>query len=371
MSILLSHTTALEALRRWELRGRLARGERCAAQPPPAPPSSSELDALARRVPLLAVLPRPLEVLVYEGRSGVRGDVRASLQRTPLPAGSSFDLGHGVLCASPEQLAVEMASRLTELELVLLLSELMGLYAVAPSTEDGMYQREAPLTTPEQTRAYLAALGPRPGVARVRRALGRACVRSGSPRETKLSLRLALKPALGGYHLNALSMNDPVTVRRIHDRMEEGVRKPDILLGSPDGERVVAVEYHGRRHEGALRVAQDAARTNELKARGIGEFVVRKEQYDDIDYLDGLVAAIRRELGLPRIGMTSAQAALRRERRQALYEELEHIDGVTWGGRAREAERERRRLAADPEAEGLAEYESARAVVPVEAYGLG
>ena len=73
-----------------------------------------------------------------------------------------------------------MAARLTDLELIYLLSELLGLYAVAPDYERGMFQRRAPLTTPERIRAHLDALGPEHGTQRVRRALRFACVKQSS-----------------------------------------------------------------------------------------------------------------------------------------------------------------------------------------------
>ena len=185
-----------------------------------------------------------------------------------------------------------------------LLGELLGLYAVFPWDERGMRQRDEPLMTPEGLLAHLDALGPRKGTSRVRRALSLACVRSGSPRETKLSLRLSLKPSLGGYGLTVLSMNEPVEVGRIHDRLQRGTRRPDILVAGPERpgqeRRVAAVEYNGRDHDAPARISEDARRTNELVAVGIPEFVVRREQYADLDYMDGLVERIREKLGVPR-----------------------------------------------------------------------
>lgn len=360
MDAFVSHTTALEVLRRWDLRGRLARGERCVARVPPRPPSGRELEELLAPGTLLGSLPRPIDMLVADGRGRTRScDVRAHLQAEPLPEGSAVDLGEGLLCTSPEHLPVQMASRLTDLELTFLLSELLGLYAIDPSQDEGMFQRDEPLTTPDRVLAHLARLGGRHGVDRVRRALGRACVRSGSPRETKLALRFSLRPALGGWHLNLLSMNEGLAVRRLGERMRPGVRRPDILIGSPDGSEVVAVEYLGRKHELPARMVQDVARTNELKALGVSEYLVRREQYDDLDYMDALAEKIRGELGYPRVGLTRASARERRERREELYRELEHIDGVSWLGR----KRERARAAMRSTGEGACE------LVPVEAYG--
>ena len=113
-------------------------------------------------------------VLVWEGLLDFE---QWTLGAGPLPEGSAVDLGEGLLCTSPEHLPVQMASRLTDLELTCLLSELLGLYAIDPCQDEGMFQRDEPLTTPDRVLAHLARLGGRHGVDRVRRALGRACVR--------------------------------------------------------------------------------------------------------------------------------------------------------------------------------------------------
>lgn len=364
MSILLTHTTALEVLRRWELRKALAKGERCVAVVPGIAVNREDLASLDA---VLAGLARPLEVMVSE-RSGLSGapDVRAHLRCGPLPEGSGVRVAKGVCCSSPEELAIQMAPRLTHLELVCLLAELMGTYVICPSMEDGMFERDAPLTTPDLVGEYLRRAGSRRGTRMVRRALEDAPVGSASPRETKLSLRLSLKPSLGGYNLRVLSLNERVEVRQIANWQLKGERRPDILVASPDGTRVVAVEYLGRHHNKPARLVQDANRTNELKAMGISEYVLRKEQYDDVGYLDGIVGEIRAELGYPRIGMTRATSRRRRELREGLLHELEAIDGVSWLGRERAA----RRLEVAASADGD-RIVAANDVVPVEAYGLG
>lgn len=368
MDVVLSHETALEAMRlpgawRW-----IESATRPSVAVPASLPRVKLLRELMGRDPVLQRLSTPLDLLVGGGRARTRNSLaHAHLESGGLPQGSLIRLTSDVLCVSPEHLAVQMASQLTHLELVCLLSELMGTYAINPSAEDGMTQRDRSLMTPESLRSHLSCLGSRRGTGAVARALADACVGSGSPRETKLSMRLALKPALGGNNLYVLSMNEPFEVRRIHDSMRAGVRKPDILVGlrpgARDGEsrRFVAVEYHGRRHDSPERLAEDAVRTNELKAIGIGEYVIRREQYREPGYVDGIADAIRRELGQPVRRLTSTESARRRERSSQLYEELECIDGIHWNGR----ERERARLARGRESsDGW--YEE----VPLEAYGL-
>lgn len=361
MDIVISHITALEAMRRWDLRGRFARGERCGVCVPSSVGDPGELFSPGS---LLGSFGPPINALVSNrGALTRRPGIVTHLQSGPLPEGSAVRLSDGVLCSSPELLAVQMAPQLTMLGLVCLLSELMGLYAVSPGSEDGMFQRDVPLTTSNRVRDYLGRLGARPGTRMVREALKRACVRSGSPRETKLALRLGLKPALGGHHLNVLSMNEPIKVRRIHDHMSEGVRKPDILIASPDGSRVVALEYLGERHNEPRRLVQDATRSNELKGMGIGEYQMRKEHYGDIDYFDGLVGVIRRELGYSRIGVSAKDARKRRGLRIALLRDLDALD---------DCYRYRPRDEGELPPGDHARIEAAEAgeQVPIEAYGL-
>lgn len=367
MDILISHFSALEVVRLQTLRRALEERHRCDALVPGRGPRDDELARLIAAAPSLSTLTTPVEVLV----AGEAGRRRSRLVRTHvaprlLPAGSAFLVAPGVCCVSPEHLVVQLAPRLTELELIMLLSELMGAYSVAPELEDGMYQRRAAVTTRELIEAHLDGLGTFAGVTRVRRALRRACVGSGSPRETKLALRLGLNPARGGYGLDVLSMNDPLEVVRIRDRMRTGVRRPDILLRAPAGAMRngrpllgAAVEYDGKDHASEEAHARDAERHNELTAIGVVEYLVTKAQYRDLAYMDGLVDLIRRDLGTPAKRRTHAEAARLRRLRLRLYQELERIDGVRWDGIRRRREQ--------AQAQG---EDAGWDAVPVDAYGL-
>lgn len=368
MSILLSHTTALEALRSPLARRRLNRGERCAAEAPDEPPAPEELDALFERLPSLT---RPIHVSVSErSRRADSSQVHTHTTKLQLPPDSAIRLAEGIYCSSPEHVVVEMSRMLTHLELVFLLGELLGTYAIAPGTEEGMAKRPHPVTDPERILAHLAALGSVSGVARVRRALRVACVGSASPQETRLSMRLGLKPALGGYHLDVLSMNKPVEVIRIGRELGEGVRKPDVLLRAPRADAPfsgVAFDYEGNVHRRPGRRTVDLRRQNELLAVNFKDYLLDKVLYDDLDYMDDLVRRIRDDLGIaqPRLGY--AEEARRRALRQWLHDELELIDGVTWAGRLRERDRRRAPL------EELACHQVPEPVydpVPVEAYDL-
>lgn len=377
MDIILSHTSALEALRSSELRGRLEREERCTVELPALAPSAQDIDELSSRLAVVARLKRPVNVLVAKTAPRTRSKaVTTHFPGTELPPDSLVPVGLDVYCVSPEHLAVQMAPQLTDLELTYLLSELLGIYAIAPAHKDGMIKRDAPITTRERIENHLDQLGSAPGTLRVRRVLRKACVGSASPRETKLSLRLGLGRAEGGYCLNVLSMNEPLEVKRIHDSMTTGVRKPDILLRAPaarrgsDAQRGVAVEYDGIVHAMPLQHAKDVRRHNELTAIGINEYLVTDAEYGNLDYMDGLIERIRDDLGLPRLHPTRAMAKRWRARRQELKDELDKLDGLSWNGRER-ARRAAEPKTEDPPVEEAAEKDEGWDVVPVDAYGLG
>lgn len=345
MDIVLSHFTALETLRSSSLRHRLLKGERCAASPPQTSPSPTDLaralDLLPERIRAIS----PPDILLAHDAPRTRPQhVKTHRALDALPADSAIELVPGIRCVSPEHLAVQLAPQLTELELICLLSELLGTYSIAEELEGGMFQRRSPLTTPELIASHIELLGPAPGTAKVRHALKVACVGSASPRETKASLRIGLRKGLGGYGLKVLSMNDPLMVRRIHDSMKQGVRKPDILLLAPgpgkNGKpfRGVALEYDGKDHNGFEQHSRDVERHNELAAIGLTEYVITKKQYDDLDYMDGLAEIIRCELEIPKVRVKRSVAAKYRSKREELYRELDAIDGVHWnclaGGRS-------------------------------------
>lgn len=341
MSILLSHTTALEALRRWDLQERVIGRTPRETHVPNGPPPPEEFAKLVRSSQLLSSCERPINILVSENRLHGRGGlVKAHLISAPLPPGSSVDIGLGVSCVSPELLSVLMAPGLTDLELVLLLSELLGTYAICPAARRGMFGREQPLVVPGRLREYLDSLGGVSGTAKVGRALSVACVKSASPMETRLSLRLGLRPARGGYGFEVLSMNEPLEVERVGSLLSKGTRRPDILLRRPGraggaGYSGVAVEYNGGDHERDERVYRDIRRSNELKALGLKEYEISSAEYNDLDYMDWIAGRIREDLGMPKQELTRSEAARRRRRREDLYEELTLIDGVTWDGRKR------------------------------------
>lgn len=373
MDIVLSHFSALEALRTPSLRKRLNRS-RCAIDLPERAPTKAELVELLPRLPQSLQSGSPPEILLAHDAPRTRPrHVKTHRALEALPELSAVQIADEVRCVSPEHLVVQLAPLLTEMELVYLLSELLGTYAIVPDVTDGMFKRREPLTTPDLITAHIESLGPAPGTTKVRNALSVACVGSASPRETKLSLRLGLSKHRGGEALKVLSMNDPIEVDKIHGSMSKGVRKPDILLLSPTGvgrdgkrRRGVAVEYDGKDHEGAIQHARDAARHNELVANGIDEIIVTAAQYSDQDYMDGLAKTLRELLGIPEVRVKRSVAKRRRKKREELCRELDGIDGVHWSCLKGDSEE----TADDNGGDGTAPRSDNNGwdVVPVEAY---
>lgn len=362
MTILLSHTTALEALRHL---GELPK------QGSPADatcnfavePSDGPVAITLWREALHCEPSLPLNVLVTPEVPRMRSQVIKTHHSAALPsAGSIIKLAPGLGCTSPAQLCLQMAPGLTKLELLMLMMELMGTYAIRPDVARGMVSRAKPLLRIDDFKAYIERNPQVSGTAKTRWCLEHVIEGAASPRESKLSLRLSLKPALGGYGLSVTSLNEEVTVARLASGTA-CIRKPDVLLANPQLGNTgpfVALEYDGGDHLDGKRHAEDLRRTNELKAAGISEYVIDKRLYESLPYMDALVDHIRSDLGMAPPHLTKRQLAHRRTLRRELFEELELIDGVSWNGKARERARR-----GDTQ-EGKVAHEE----VPIEAYGL-
>ena len=72
-----------------------------------------------------------------------------------LPPGSFYDLGHGVLVASPGFIFLRMASQLSFSELIAYGDELCGLYSFDSSSPRGIRQRTEPLASVKKLEEYL------------------------------------------------------------------------------------------------------------------------------------------------------------------------------------------------------------------------
>ncbi len=323
MDIVISHICALLLIRRGYLPGV---GRQCSSVLPTSMPTVEEVDRLKELFPCLAALDRPIDVLVGTPEAGhATKRAVAHVRSAPLPAEALFQLAPGVRCASPLFVPTLLTNGPTSLELALLLAEFMGLYAIDETSEFGMVQRAKPLFTKAQGQAFLTKLGSARGTKRVRCALEIAPEMAASPQEAKLYLRATLPLHQGGYNMGDVVLNDPVELQRISANIKTlRTRKPDLLFVA--GERGACLDYMGAWHTRGMQPAFDAQRRNELLAAGFKPYEIFKANYDDLDYMDGLMRSIQKQLGLPRTYLSKEREVRYRQARLNLWRDLESAD---------------------------------------------
>ena len=345
MAIVLSHMTALEVIRRWDAPAIIERGR--LSRPPDAPqamPSLRELTEIETRTSALDGLEKPLHLIVStEGGRHLSKGAIAHLCSCRLTDRSCFSLTPDVLCSMPELVALQMAEYASELELLLLLDELCGYYGIQPASKSGLVKRRDPLTTPERIEALLAELGPVRGSIKLRRALARCRVRSGSPMESRMAHLLEMPCSAGGFGMEVVSLNEPMLVERMRGLLSgcsRRVREPDILVLAPEGRgtenmpfRSVGFDYQGAYHRDSLQECRDIDRRNELLGCGTKDYEIDALHFGDLEYLEGIVSKARRDLGIVEAGMSDLQRSALMARRRRLHAALEAADGLSWTGR--------------------------------------
>ena len=333
MVYVLSHTTALEALRLARFENLIEKRDP-SMRLPDSMPRARDIESWASGQTVVGRLSTPLYLL---GSADVphrrieRADVRSC--GLHLPQGSLVRVNNSTAAVSPELLLLQMARIATPLELILLTCELCGLYAIDPTTGH-LAQRSQPPTNKEAIRSFLEAVGNVPGAATVKSACDHAFELCASPQEAKLAARISWKRREGGYNVPILSMNESLEVRRlVRGLADVHIRRPDILfkLPSPEGPGL-CLEYKGSNHLSAARQKDDDVRANELLAHGMRQYSIWNEQYQSTSYMDALIdGTVRGELGLAKPKPSSARASFELARREALLSELNVIDGLSWG----------------------------------------
>ena len=346
MPIFLSHTSALEVIRRWDSFRLIERGLREEARPVPRKmPGAQEVEQMCGVSQVLADISKPLHVLVADTRGRHHSELLVPhLSSSPVPAFAQFELAPGLTCSSPELVALQMTEYASDLELLLLVDELCGHYGIQPRANNGMVKRSDPLTSVERISHLLDSIGPCRGSAKLRRALALARIRSGSPPESKTVHRLEFCARRGGYDLPVVGLNNALLTDRA-DSVVLGtsvrIRKPDIMLLAPEETesnvkmpfRAVAVDYKGGYHRDPWQDKLDVNRRNELLARGVKDYEMEAAHASDLAYMDWLAASIRKDLGLSEPRRTRADEDAYRTRRALLASELGRIDGLSWTAR--------------------------------------
>ncbi len=333
MDILFSHKTALHLLRDTEVAAFSCAANKGFLTAPSQASDAYTVRDLKRYSSAVRRAGDPVELLTSDPNGTRSGCGFVShVWKGELPPGSVIDLGQGLFCSSAELVALQLGPGLTELELTVLLCEMMGTYSLDLGATGKLSQRPDPLTDPGRLETFISLCDRRRGLSALRRAAKLAIPGSASPMETKLVLRLCMPAAKRGYGLKLLSMNEPLEVERIGERLDvKRVRRPDILIAPwpGSGAAPVAIEYDGEdfhmTREGVLR---DTLRGNELKAMGIGEYRINCELYRSIDYMEDLVSKVREDAGYPRQHRSKSDRRAQRADHLELYRELAGINGI-------------------------------------------
>ena len=235
----------------------------------------------------------PLHALVGDARHRTRtASVTTSIWKT-IPDRSMADAGMGFIVSTPEFCFLQMAGRLTLVQLMLLGFELCGTYAVV---EQGPAQRrEAPLTSVDKLRSFVEAAAGAPGRAKALRALRYVRDGAASPMESALTLLLCLPYALGGYGLPYPQLNYhvsvPSTKRKLADRTY-------CVCDLCWPETSFCIEYDSELHHAdAEKQESDARRRNTLIAMGFTVATVSRGQVMDSGAFNRLAQQIAKRVG--------------------------------------------------------------------------
>lgn len=318
--------------------------------PLPRPEEDRQRYGLARNPTAAIVLGLPLHTLVgTRNKRTCPASVRQRLFLGELPRESVLETEHGFLVTSPLLTAFIMSRHLTDLQLLLVLAEMCGLFTVCalpaaleaelsraiesgaiPATfgwarcpsEDGavsnLWRRDALVLDGDLDRFCSDVCGMRYGKRFVAVShlvpLGAA-----SPFEVETYLLLGLPRSLGGEGFCGIELNVEVALsasaRAIVGKSRVYI---DLLLSSLDGERQVAIECQGKGSHGrAGDGLRDADRMTALQAMGYDVFLLTHGQISDEDRFRAIVKAVCRLLDVEYRDKSSeeqgAEALLRSE----------------------------------------------------------
>lgn len=315
MKLVLSHDTALSHLRAHRERGR----ERL------APARIYTLDDCAcslRQVesfslPFLVDNERLLHVLVPSREKMHRSKTHiCHVMMGDVPRGAFCKIGDGVYVASAELLFVEMASKLTFVELILLGLELCGTYTLH-SDGSGNAEGCPAATNKRQLSSFVERAQGMRGAAMARRAIRWVVDRSNSPMESALMLFLCLPVRMGGYAFRLPDLNPSMNLGKKAARMlDHDSMRCDLHWVK---ERV-AIEYNSsQEHLNPNAAAQDARRANTLRYKEVDLITVTPQMIVDHVQFDGVVKQLAKALGVRMDSRKLLYSKARRELRDQLF----------------------------------------------------
>ena len=272
-------------------------------------PTAEKIRSFRAKYPDLAT--DVVHVVVQGGDRRDLPGVKAYARIKPFPERSFYLLEDDVYVASPELCLMQLASKLSEQEVLKLALEMCGMYAIDPhydpdgesfyDTADDEVQdgspgicKRPPLTNARKLKAYSERLLKAGSRARRVHFLRYVVDSSASSRETALYMLLCLPPRFGGYGLAIPELNRRINFT-LRDRLMIGADHFDCDLYWP---KRVAVEYDSKTHHTAEeKQERDAIRRNMLQYKGIRVITATRLQVNSAYQFDKLARQIGRAIG--------------------------------------------------------------------------
>lgn len=290
---------------------------------------------------LLPPFNQTIDVLVTQ-RSAyrhVRG-VCTHVSELNYPANSFVQIGRigdiELFIVSPELLFLQLCSLLGFEESVYCGMALCSNYFLDSKGAGGVTLRSKKstcLTNPVRLRAFISLCGGHRGFRQAGRSLKYVEGNSFSPMESGISLMYRLPCHVGGFGFNDVSLNERINIANCSSAVNQGVRRPDILLkakGFDGNVRIAAIDYDSSSvHEQVSSLSKDARRRNEFAAtQGINYFVLTKRQALEFGSFCYLAEQIRTVMKLKPYGNIRVPRNTPEGRKQ--LEELNHRRFLLW-----------------------------------------
>ncbi len=266
-------------------------------------------ETLSAALSELHICELPLHVLVdRRSKQRASGGIVTHLCEHPLPEGSFCRIDHNVFVSSPEATLVQLAPSLPYADLLELMLEFCGGYAIDDASERGFQERPA-LTSAAQLETFVRRMGGRRGAKAIRPLLRYVVDDSASPMESIVLMLLCLPSKLGGYQLPIPQHNVEIPIT---ERARSQTKRKSLVCDLYWWEFHLDVEcdstlYHSSKEQLGI----DSDRRIILDAMGHQYVGITRWQLEhDEDFLNA-VLAIRRAMGLK---LRNAPEAIQKKR---------------------------------------------------------
>lgn len=286
----------------------------CSLLPIPIP---RRIGARCRRAANLLGLASPLHVVVGREESRRRAAGAAChAWRGPVSDGLVVWPEDDICVCSPELTWLQMAARVSRIELLQIGLELCGRYACAPRRGAPAEVVEKPITAVERLRKVVETSGHVSGIASARWALRYLTPECRSPMESQMLTLACLPRRMGGCGQALPKVNYRIDVTGVASKLTD---RSYFVLDQYYERARLDFEYQGRsEHAGTLKHMEDDERASALLAMGIKVVSFWSVHAYSAERLEGLSELIASRSGKRR----RKESAHTKERRRELIDEL-------------------------------------------------